>query len=356
MKASPMARRRRRSMPALLRRYRSSHKVAWVRLGRFARFWGLTWKSFSRNRGLLRASALSYSTLLALIPLLAVALGITSSFLKTQGQQQIDTFISRLVVSVMPRSMLHSDFVGAFAGLGAAERKAPAVGNSKRTAADAKIKGEELTAANQRQAAIKARRELVRRIHQFIQNTRSGALGVTGSVGFEEEQKEILDQRSREMVALRLVKEVAAHFLQGTAPPHLSQLSHSAGVPTRLAQELMQTLCAARLVSKVAGSEPAYLPARRLESISCYDILLALRTSQGRHLARLPQAGSRLDEEFRRAEAAERQVAGAVSLLSLAEQSVSNEAEPGARGKKLKAGQRRVEGKPQAGGPEAMAA
>ncbi|MEI6785902.1 MAG: hypothetical protein WCQ21_33875, partial [Verrucomicrobiota bacterium] len=37
-----------------------------------AHFWVLVWKSFTRNRCPVRASALAYATMLALIPMLAV--------------------------------------------------------------------------------------------------------------------------------------------------------------------------------------------------------------------------------------------------------------------------------------------
>ena len=56
-------------------------------------------------------------------------------------------------------------------------------------------------------------------------------------------------------------------------------------VPTRLVQQIMQTLMAARLVVEVAGEEMAYAPARPLETITCHDILLALRAGQGQELA-----------------------------------------------------------------------
>src|SRR5690348_9204949 len=72
------------------------------RLEKFAHFWTLVGKSFNRNRGPVRAAALSYTTLLALIPLLAVAISVTSSLLKSQGEEKIYAAIDKMVSSVMP--------------------------------------------------------------------------------------------------------------------------------------------------------------------------------------------------------------------------------------------------------------
>jgi len=72
------------------------------RLERFTHFWVLVAKSFVRNRCPVRAAALSYTSLLALIPLLAVAIGVTSSLLKNQGEEKIYGAIDRLVSSFVP--------------------------------------------------------------------------------------------------------------------------------------------------------------------------------------------------------------------------------------------------------------
>ena len=64
---------------------------------KFAHFWVLVWKSFTRNRCPVRASALAYATGLALIPMLAVAISISSAILKKEGEDEIDKFIMKLV-------------------------------------------------------------------------------------------------------------------------------------------------------------------------------------------------------------------------------------------------------------------
>jgi len=68
----------------------------------------------------------------------------------------------------------------------------------------------------------------------------------------------------------------------------------------------------------VSGLEPAYVPARPLETISCYDILQAMRASQGQELAtRDEPTRAEVFGEFSRIEAAERQAGASVSLLAL---------------------------------------
>lgn len=69
---------------------------------RFAHFWLLVGKSFVRNRCPVRASALAYTTLLALVPLLAVGASILTGFLQTKGKEPIDEMVKGLVENVAP--------------------------------------------------------------------------------------------------------------------------------------------------------------------------------------------------------------------------------------------------------------
>ena len=76
------------------------------RLHRFAHFWLLVFKSFGRNRCPLRATALAYTTLLALIPLLAVSFGIISSVLKEKGPDATKNLLAQFVDAAVPQLKL----------------------------------------------------------------------------------------------------------------------------------------------------------------------------------------------------------------------------------------------------------
>jgi membrane protein len=69
---------------------------------RFVHFWVLVGRSFVRNRCPVRAAALSYTTLLALIPMLAVVMSVASIVLKETGKERIRAFIETFVDSMVP--------------------------------------------------------------------------------------------------------------------------------------------------------------------------------------------------------------------------------------------------------------
>jgi len=482
--------------------FRSQTEVS--KLHKFAHFCLMVWRSFIRNRGPVRASALAYGSLLALIPMLAVIMSVTSTFLKKEGEERIDQFIVKLVSTLTPPATLQSstndvesdNLEGATNAVSSSNtvqsitdaQKGASAGNSTNSTINS-TNG--LPAFAQEEKAVQTRKEVARRINEFIQKTRSGALGLTGSVllifaaismlsriedtfndiwgvergrswfmriiyywgvislaplllvvalglaggshlesarklmthyplfsrllfqilpvavlcftfsilymlipntkvrwraalvggltsgvlfhlnnlmsvfyvsrvvsnnkiygslglvpvfmiglylswlilligaqvsyayqnrtyYLEEKQIENINQRGREFIALRLMTCIGTRFDKGEPPGSVIEMGKDLCVPTRLVQQIMSTLSAARLVTEVTDPEAAYVPARPLETISCYDILHALRASHGQELAtRDEPARVEVFGEFSRIESAERQAGASVSLLAL---------------------------------------
>ncbi len=477
------------------------------RLHRFIHFWVLVTRSFIRNRCPVRASALSYATLLALIPMLAVALSVTSSLLKSEGEAEIYRFIDKMVSTMMPTTRggtnpalatvavsleqiaTASTNTGSLTELQPTNVAALAAAGST-NAAGPDDADSTMPVHNDRMTA--AQKEAARQIHEFIRNARSGTLGVTGMIGIifvailmlgrieetfndiwgvtrgrnwamrillywgvitlgplllagalalagshhmqgtqdfingmpfhlgtflvkllpvvvlwvtfglfyklvpntpvdftaaavgglvggsfwhinnlfsviyasrvvnnskiygglgmvlvfmaglyfswltllfgaqvaygfqnralylQDKLAENVNQRGREFIALRLMTCLGRRFQVGMAPPTIQQMSGELGVPSRLIQQVLRTLLAARLVTEISGAEPAYAPARPLETINAHHVLLAMRASQGQELI---TAGETLQSEvygeYARIEAAEKQAASAVTLLTL---------------------------------------
>jgi len=150
------------------------------RLERFAHFWVLVGKSFARNRCPVRAASLSYTTLLALIPLLAVAISVTSSLLKNQGEQKIYEAVDKFVSNVIPPAALNTNGLPTSRSL-TNSASSGTITNSTGTVTNALSPGETaVTVENGR--IVTAQKEVAKYIHNFLKNTRSGALGITGMI------------------------------------------------------------------------------------------------------------------------------------------------------------------------------
>ena len=464
------------------------------RLERFAHFCALVIRSFVRNRCLVRASALSYTTLLALIPLLAVAISITSSLLKSEGEEKIYQAIDKLVSMVMPPATLNTN--GAAVSLNLSPGMSVALTPMNSEAAETNLMagsaGETNTLAELPDArVVSAQKEAARRIHEFVQNTRSGTLGTTGMIlliiaaislltrieetfndiwgvtrgrnrlrqvelycttiilgplllvvavgltgggrfqtvkhfieqtpligGFifqflpfvvlwlafalvyllvpntkirfsaalaggmvggslwhlnnlfgslyvsrvvtnskiygslglvpvfmiglyfswaillfgaqvayafqnrqaylQDKLAENVNQRGREFIALRLMTCIGQRFQRCLPPVTIQEISAELGIPSRLTQQVLRTLLTARLVTETTGAEPAYAPARPLDSMNAHHILQAMRAGGGQELLlRDEPARAEVYGEFARIEEAERQAAASVTMLAL---------------------------------------
>ena len=93
-----------------------------------------------------------------------------------------------------------------------------------------------------------------------------------------------VNQRGREFIALRLMTCIGQRFQHCLPPVTVQEISAELGIPTRLAQQVLQTLLTARLVTEIAGAEPAYAPARPLDSMNAHHILQAMRAGSGQEL------------------------------------------------------------------------
>jgi membrane protein len=458
------------------------------RLERFAHLCALVVRSFVRNRCPVRAAALSYATLLALIPLLAVAISVTSSLLKNEGEEKIYQAIDKLVSHVMPPATLSTNdqavSLNLSPGVSVALTPTNAVAETNVVAAGTGDSGGDTRVAV-------AQKEAAQYIHTFIQNTRTGTLGVIGMLllvyvaiqmlaniedtfndiwgvtrgrnwllrvvlywttitlgplaivatlglasgshlqttrnlvaqmpfignlifqllplvvlwltftlvyqivpntrvrfnaafvggvvggslwhlnnlfGFlyvsrvvsnskiygslglvpvfmiglyfswlillfgaqvayafqnraaylQDKLAENVNQRGREFIALRLMTFIGHRFQRGLPPVTVQEISAELGIPSRLAQQVLQTLLATRIVTETAGAEPAYAPARPLDSMNAHHILQAMRAGGGQELLlRDEPARAEVYGEFARIEEAERRAAASVTMLDL---------------------------------------
>jgi membrane protein len=463
------------------------------RLERFVHFWVLVVRQFIRHRCFVRASALSYSTLIALIPLLAVALSVTSSLLKNQGEEQFQRAIEKLTDALIPPATIGTNGT-AFdnhAVTIVTTNPAVATDNSDTNNISTNVIAY-ASSSNASAVPVSVQKELARQIWDFVQKTQSGALGATGVVllvfvavsllgRIEETFNDIwgvtrgrnlltqiqlystaimlgplllitalglaggshfqsvkdfvaatpvigkiifqllpllvlwltfafvylllpntkvkfsaalmggvvagtlwhlnnmfgylfvsrvftnstiygslyllpvfmagiylswvillfgvqvayafqnraaylqdrladnINQRGREFVALRLMTCLGQRFQNGLRPATVLQLSTELGIPSRLTQSVLRTLAHTQLVTEVAGAEAAFVPARPLETINAYDVLLALRTGTGQELPlREEPTLTEIYGEFTRIERAEREAASSITLLALA--------------------------------------
>jgi membrane protein len=488
-----------------------------TRLRRFLHFWVLVVKSFNRNRCPIRASALSFLTVLALIPVLAVSIGIASSLLKKQGEQQIYRFVDNIVTRIVPPATPtnpppHKVMLSTNASPIAAEtNSAIASGNIETNVPESMLNTNAIAAnseTNQPKATVasadntpdkdssesddrmNAQKQVAKYIHEFIHNTRSGALSVTGAIllvlvgirmlgsiestfndiwgvtrgrnwlsriqiyctgvvfgplllvgaaaltsgphleatqkmisslpilghvifpvltlvviwamftlfyqfvpntkvrfqaalvgalvsgtvwhvnnlfGFlyvsrvvtnskiygslalvpvfmagvyfswyvmlfgaqiayafqnrklylQERIAENVNQRGREFVALRLMTCIGQRFQRGLPPPSSQEMSDELSIPSRLVQQVLQTLIAAHLVIEVSGLEPAYTPGRPLEQITAHHLLQAMRARGQELLTRDEPVREEVYGEFARIQEAEKTAASSISMLAL---------------------------------------
>ncbi|HXT12990.1 MAG TPA: YhjD/YihY/BrkB family envelope integrity protein [Candidatus Angelobacter sp.] len=478
-----------------------------TRLHRFLHFWVLVVKSFNRNRCPIRASALSFTTLLALIPILAVAISITSALLKKQGEEHIYHFVDKFVSAVTHTSTAtntppskpsqDSESIATNPTIAATETNSTtelAATNNSAAELQTNQAATTATASGGTNAIVESgnnqvtdfQKEAANRIHEFVKNTRSGTLGFTGaillvivgirmfgtvestfndiwgvtrgrnwfsrigiyctgivvgpmlivgasSVHFQSTQRlvahipiigpmifpvltlvvlwfafalfyqfvpntkvrfnaalvggviggtvwhvnnlfgflyvsrvvsnskiygslglvpvfmagiyfswyillfgaqiayafqnralylqeriaENVNQRGREFVALRLMTCIGQRFQRGLPAPTSQEMSGELCIPSRLVQQVLQTLISAHLVIEVSGAEAAYTPGRPLEQITAHHILQSMRARGQELLTRNEPVREEVYGEFARIEEAEKKAASSLTMLTL---------------------------------------
>jgi len=428
-----------------------------TRLQRFIHFWALVMRSFVRNRCPVRASALAYASILALIPLLAVIASVSASVLKSGGDKAVDQFIDRLVVTVTPSAASNpgtpaiddatrreivlriNEFVAnvqtgtlgmtgmamlIFVAISMLARiedtfndiwgvprgrswyvrivhywAALTLGPILLTLALAITSGSQFKATEDflRHLPIVGGRLLKVMLelspyailsltfalfYQLLPNTKvqwraafaGGLVGgslwqlnnmfsvfyvsrvvtnskIYGSLGmvpvvmiglyfswfillfgaqvayayqnrrtyFQEKQVEIISQRGREFVALRLMTDAARRHLKGERPATTLEIADEIGVPSRLVSQMLQPLLANQLLVEIAGADAGYAPARPPEKITCKDVLKAIRDGTGQgFVMREDEVRRSVEASYLKIEESAQKVSANITLAELA--------------------------------------
>ena len=160
-------------------------------LEHFAYFCRHVGQNFVSNRCLVRASALSYSSLLALIPILAVAISVTSSLLKSDGEEQIYNIINDCVEALVPPATIpahtlvtNTNVPPAVTVTLATNGETITITNAVATDLTNAPAGTNLVAATaapeEEDGMVQAQKEAARNIHLYVQKTQYSTLGLVG--------------------------------------------------------------------------------------------------------------------------------------------------------------------------------
>jgi len=146
----------------------------------FIHFWVLVITHFVRNRCLIRASALAYTSLLALIPLLAVVISIGSSLLKGEDEERIYQAIASIAPGAAAGQKHLADGSNAVVTIKTKFTNAGGVEIST----NAEVATNQTVVVERSETRINTQKEIASQLHSFVQNTQGGTLGVTAMIIF----------------------------------------------------------------------------------------------------------------------------------------------------------------------------
>ncbi len=156
------------------------------KLERAAHFITLVWRQYVRNRCLVRASSLAYTTLLALIPLLAFVISISNSLLKNVDDEKI----YQAIASLAPHTSWPTNAQEEIYSTPPSDNPPPlaiiATNGVETNAATIATPGPATTIPAPAAPAAPAttQKELVHWLKEFVGKTQSTTLGVTGMLFF----------------------------------------------------------------------------------------------------------------------------------------------------------------------------
>ena len=153
------------------------------KLERTAHFWTLAIRHFVRNRCLIRASALAYTTLLAMIPLLAVIVSVSTSLMKNVSP---DEFYQAIASVAPPAAYSAEKIPGNTNSPAPLDTNAVVADNDSGSSQETNNVDAAGTTPKQDQHDT-VRKEIASRLNDFVKNTQGAeghALGVTGMIVF----------------------------------------------------------------------------------------------------------------------------------------------------------------------------
>ena len=111
---------------------------------------------------------------------------------------------------------------------------------------------------------------------------------------------------------------VAQRFQRGAPAPTVFELAHALAVPSRLITQMLPALVQRRLLVEVGGTETGYAPARPLATITCQEILQALRNGHGQELPTTDEpTRAVVRAELAKIQSAENRTANEITLEAL---------------------------------------